>query len=520
MVQSAFLTWAQSAATPLSIPQQDDDFSDLACIAEAIGDCKIVAIGESAHYLYEWNRWRARVFKYLALEHGFTTFVLESALVEGRVVHEYVAGAEHDWDDVARAINNVWGVWAEINDLIRWMRDWNLDPNSPYPLHFYSMDGSGSWAHGRYALDAILAYTRRVDAGLTRDIEQNLVEPIKQISLPNRTDFSAHQYRQVLGHISLLISRLQQGEQHFCTLAKVTQAQEEFAWALRSAEILRDVILAIAQTDADFEVGLREYWNVRDVSMAQSLRWIYEREGCDQGMVICAHNTHLQHYPVRTQRATSMGTYYRQRHGKESMLLIGSANERSVKDDPPRPDSNQATYAQVGLDCYFLDLRNAPAMGPARDWLAVERPDRSNLRYQPVCTGEAWDCLIFHRTVRHATVDRPPFMSSPPEPIPTRDWKSLAGRYHVYGFLAAKNTLDIDFIDGTLITSGEDDTSGELFPPYRCALDYCADGRFRWQAYPTILQLWEEAGEPKVIIETPGGARYRGERVGPLPSLD
>ena len=107
----------------MSISRRDGDYDDLRFIADVIGNKRVITVGESAHYLREWNRWRVRLFKYLALEHGFSTFVLESALVEGRLVYDYVAGVDCDWDDVAAAINNVWGVWAEINDLVRWMRE-------------------------------------------------------------------------------------------------------------------------------------------------------------------------------------------------------------------------------------------------------------------------------------------------------------------------------------------------------------------------------------------------------------
>ena len=82
------------------------------------------------------------------------------------MVHDYVAGAEVEWDEVARAINNVWGVWGEINDLIRWMRDWNLQPQRPRELRFYPMDGSGNWTHARHAYRAVHDFAARVDAGL------------------------------------------------------------------------------------------------------------------------------------------------------------------------------------------------------------------------------------------------------------------------------------------------------------------------------------------------------------------
>lgn len=505
----AFIEWAREHAITLSIPRQDDDYDDLQALLPMVGEHRMVAVGESAHYLHEWNRWRARLFKYLALEHGFTTFVLESALVEGRLVHEYVAGADHHPDDVAAAINNVWGVWGEINELIRWMRDWNADPDRPYPLVFYGMDGTGSWAHARYAYRAVHDFASRVDQALADDIQRDFEQPSQDITFANRSQVSRSAFQTLIGSAGLLVSRLQQ--------MRLTYAEsctsDDYDWALRSAQILRDVYLALAQTDADFDIGFRQYWNVRDVSMTESLQWIRDREGATAGMVIGAHNTHLQRHPVRAQRATSMGSYFSDQFGREDMLLIGATSERSLKGEPPIPESNQAVYAQIGPDCCLLDLRTVRSDSAAAVWLDVERPDRSNLRYQPVCAGRAWDCLLFHRTLSTATVERPAFLQSP-RGEPDSDLHRYEGRYIIYGFLAAVNTLDVYCEAGALCTDGQDDTSGEVFPPYRAEMHYCEDGRFRWTVWPSILEFHDTEGGIGVSVETPGGSVYHGQRVG------
>lgn len=167
-------------------------------------------MGESAHYLHEWNRWRARLFKYLAIEHGFTTFVLESALVEGRLVHDYVAGADCDWDDVAAAINNVWGVWAEINDLVRWMRAWNANPDRPRDLRFYGMDGTGNWGHARFVYGAVHDYASRVDQALADDIARDFEQAVEDVTVVTRASVSASRFRELIGAASLVLSRIEQ----------------------------------------------------------------------------------------------------------------------------------------------------------------------------------------------------------------------------------------------------------------------------------------------------------------------
>ena len=507
---TAFIDWARAHAVPLSIPRQDDNYDDLAFIPDVIGGARVVAVGESAHYLHQWNRWRTRLFKYLAKEHGFTTFVLECGLVEGRLVHDYVAGADYDWDDVARSINNVWGVWTELNDLIRWMRAWNADPARPRELRFYGMDGTGNWMHPRHAYDAVHAFASTVDPSLAHDMAKGIGQMVADITLENRVNIPQPIFTGLIGAAALVVSRIEQARLAYTAAS----SPDDYDWALRGAQILRDVIQALAQTEADFDIGVRQLWNVRDVSMAASLAWIREREGWDAGLVIGAHNTHLQLYPVRVQQATSFGSYYTARFGRKDTLFIGAASERSLKGEPPIPESNQAAYSQVGPDCYFLDLRGAPGDGPVADWLAVERPDRSNLRYQPVCPGAAWDCLLFHRTLTTGEVERPGYLHSAPAEQPFDDLATFNGRYIILGFLAAINTFDVCLEGDTLFTDGQDDTSGEVFPPYKVPLHYCTDGKFRWLAWPSILEFHQDSDSVTVTITTPGGAVYHGKRIG------
>lgn len=506
----AFVSWARRQLIPLSIPRADDDYEDMLFLDSVVANKRIVAFGESHHYLHEWNRWRARLFKYLAKHHGFSTFVLESGLVEGRLLHDYVAGRNIEWKAVVAAITNAWGVWAELNDLIRWMRLWNTNPERPFELRFYCMDGTGNWYHAQHAYQAVHDYARRIDPALADDISCDFGHAVNEINFDNRHEISASQWKDLIGAATVLVNRLEQSCVAYCNAS----TKDEFDWILRSAQILRDVLLNFCQTESDFDIGLRQFWNVRDASMAESLRWIVDREGPDARMVLAAANTHLQLYPVRVQRATSMGSYYVSRFGRDETLFIGATSDTSVKGEPPIPECNQAVYDQVGPDCFFLDLRGAPANGPVAEWLNEERPDRVNMRYQPVCPGEAWDCLLFHRTLHTAEVELPAYLQSSQVGLSQREMDSVCGRYVILGFLSATNTLDV-FRDGdNLVTSGWDDTSGELFPPYLAAFHKCSDGRFRWEIWPGIVKFLagDWYGDVGIEIEMPGMGTYYGKR--------
>ena len=507
----AFVEWAKHEAIDLTMSEKFDDLDALGFLDETVGDTRVVAMGESAHYLHEWNLIRTRLFQYLVLNHGFTTFVLESGLVEGRVIHDYVAGADISWDDVVNAVTNGWGVWGEIQEMIRWMRDYNDTAAPDRKLRFYGTDGSGNWSHIRHVYTAVAAYASEVDDAFARDVVRDFEAAARDITFEQRGQIDATTWRGLIAKCGLLVSRMEQSRIEFIAASST----DAYDWALRYACILRDQILNMAQTDPDFAIGFRSFWNIRDAAMADQLEWIIRREGPGARIVIGAHNTHLQQVPVRVQKATSMGSYLASRIGRDNILFIGAASAMSVKGDPPQGGSNQAAYEQVGPDCFFLDLRRAPARGPVADWLRTERMDRSNLRYQPVAPGRAWDCLIFHRTLSIADVALPKSLHVGRGTDDPSQFDDYVGRYILIGFLAAPTTLDISRDGDTLYADGHADTSGELFPPFKTPLHASDDGRFLWPNWPAVLEFRGEGRTDRISLTMPGMGIYEGARAEP-----
>ena len=502
-----FVEWARAAAVPVTIPAVDESFDDLEFLSGVIGDQRVIAVGETAHYLHEWNRFRARLFKYLVATRDFDTFVLESGLVEGRNIHEYVAGGDVDWDTVVTSVTNAWGVWDELQDLIKWMRAYNQDPGRSRTLKFYCMDGTGNWFHARHAWDMVAAFARDTDPALA-DHVMAIEEAVGYINFERRHEWDETTWKALIADTVLIVNRIERN-----LLAYVeTTSRDDYQWALRSAEILRDVVVMLAQCEIDFDLGFKTFWNVRDASMARSLQWILEREGPRARAVVGSHNVHLQLCPVRVNKATSMGSYLANRIGREKILLIGTACAYTAKGDEPVPESCAAAYEQIGIERFFLDLREAPS-GAVSDWLNTERPARHNLRYSPATPGQAWDCLLFSRAVRIADVALAPSqVLGRANPDPSR-FDRLGGRYVIMGFLAARNTLDISREGDHLYASGNEDTSGELFPPYRCEIFEAEDGSFVWDDWPARMAFESDGDRMRISISMPGMGVYYGERV-------
>ncbi|MGH2887976.1 MAG: erythromycin esterase family protein, partial [Solirubrobacteraceae bacterium] len=71
------------AVRPLATLDPDAPLDDLDWLGEAVGDARVVAIGESAHYSREFLLLRHRLLRYLVERHGFGAYALESGFPEG-----------------------------------------------------------------------------------------------------------------------------------------------------------------------------------------------------------------------------------------------------------------------------------------------------------------------------------------------------------------------------------------------------------------------------------------------------
>jgi erythromycin esterase len=71
------------AVIPLGTADPVGPLDDLEWLDQAIGDSRVVAIGESAHYNREFFQLRHRLLRYLVERHGFSAYAVESGFVEG-----------------------------------------------------------------------------------------------------------------------------------------------------------------------------------------------------------------------------------------------------------------------------------------------------------------------------------------------------------------------------------------------------------------------------------------------------
>ncbi|MES1260778.1 MAG: erythromycin esterase family protein [Acidobacteriota bacterium] len=168
-----------------------------------------------------------------------------------------------------------------------------------------------------------------------------------------------------------IVTHLESGREAYRTKSAATK---EIDWAVQNAR----VVLQCMQMRADTVS--------RDASMAENIQWILGHSP-NAKMVVWAHNGHVATNSVGGYR--SMGAALRSALD-EQMVIYGFAfnqgSFQAVEPDKglrsftvgPSPEGSlDAALAAAEIPLFALDLRQAPASGPAADWLRQPHPARS-----------------------------------------------------------------------------------------------------------------------------------------------
>ncbi len=156
------------AVLPLRTLDPSGPLDDLAWLDQAIGDSRVVAIGEAAHYNREFFQLRHRLLRYLAERHGFRAHAIESGFVEGQLTDNWVRGGEDQLVRVmASGMTSLMGLWTQMRAQLEWMRQHNR--TAARPVGFYGIDLPGSMVSLLPGLDAVFGYLAEADPGFRAD---------------------------------------------------------------------------------------------------------------------------------------------------------------------------------------------------------------------------------------------------------------------------------------------------------------------------------------------------------------
>lgn len=408
--EQSFIAWASDHMTPIHALDPVDTSSDLAAIAAAIGDARVVTLSEAYHNSGEIMRLHDRVIRYLVAEHGFNTVVAETSLPESRAIHDYVLGGPSVENLWWNGINTMYGEWREGRALIEGLRQHNLE-NPDMLVRYYGIDIAGFYRDWRPPFKQVTDYLDLVDPDYAASLKAIVLPIIKIMG-----DDARPRYLDVLdsrqrAELTLALNRLVERFDERADDYRAASEGEEFEWARQSAIAfqLADNYYHNYEQQTRGKSAKFAGLNGREVAMSRNIAWVLGQRQ-DARVIVINHIIHTKTesmYQGETWgHLTPMGAFLKQKLG-DDLYSIGLAyadgqfwdDWQSLDGREPKPvapaaeNGIETTLANVAAGDFFLDFRSAP--DTARDWLDTITTIREvNEEYINVRPSE-WDGIIF-----------------------------------------------------------------------------------------------------------------------------
>lgn len=286
-------TLAACARVIRTIDPDDENYDDLAPFADAVGDARIVQLGESSHGSGTDFKAKVRLVKFLHDRLGFDVLVWESGL---HAMGEANAGFRAGLDPVAAAQRGVFTIWsaaAEVKPLFVYAQ---ASQAGPRPLEMAGFDCQFT-ARGA---DQELAAALRAFVGKLR-------EPALRAAAQDDAEAALAAYAKVAKHTAASTD-LRDGQAAIDRLlaARRRRAFErahgprEVGFMAQALESLR-VFMGLAFDTLPGRPGALSaqfkdptgFFNRREAQNARNLRWLIEEGYPRRKLIVWAHNVHL-----------------------------------------------------------------------------------------------------------------------------------------------------------------------------------------------------------------------------------
>lgn len=401
--------WLQANAHPIrSLSIADRDFSDLQPLKAAIGDARVVLLGEQTHGDGTTFMAKARLVAFLHQEMGFDVLAWESGLFDVAQTWRQVQAGE---DVLAASKRSIYFVWVRSEQVLPVLDYVASTQGTARPLEMAGVDNQFS---GTISDDSMHILTEQFAWRI-------------ESAVPDDPEWPAA--RETLRELASGL--------HYAT--KPTAAEQ--TRLLRLLDVLRRDALARSFTDRDAkfwqqvlvstDAHARATWaqppnhftpaglDARDAQMGRNLVWLANMWYPGRKIIVWAASAHIARevqdlrvesggYPYRNSYAVRMGGTAHQvlRDDMYSIgFTAGTGTHALYHLEPqnleaPRPGSMEAHFAQAGLQNAFVDLR-APAAGG--EWLRDVAARPFGYIYHRGNWGKVFDGMIYTHLMTPST---------------------------------------------------------------------------------------------------------------------
>ena len=409
---------SKHAVRPIRTLDPDGPLDDLEWLDNVVGKARVVALGESSHYIAENIQLRHRLTRYLVERHGFGAYAMETGFTEGWLVHDWVRTGEGSLSQaMASGVTSLMGLWTQLRAQLQWMREHNRS------VEFYGTDLGGSVVSLLPSLDAVTAYLAKADPDF--DLNPRIRETATAFAIPSA--FSIPEGLAAYGELTpetrdALTAGLAEltarvTSRHLDYVRKTTV--DDYERALRSLREAVTIDMGLRHLVRGEQLGML---TVRDATSTETVEWLLRRH---DRIVLGAHNGHVQRSPGTlpgtppgVPPATPMGLRLADRLGEDYVVIgvtMGSGQtlmegpefyegKLFMDLEPPKPDSIDGLMAASHDGPFGVDLRRLSPDDAAKVRAAPQQ--RLGTQYFDVNALDAYNAVVHLPHVRGAEPDR------------------------------------------------------------------------------------------------------------------
>ncbi|GAA4391100.1 erythromycin esterase family protein [Hymenobacter koreensis] len=388
--------------------------ADLDPLLHAIGDARVVLLGEASHGTHEYYTWRAATTKRLVQEKGFQFIAVEGDWPDCFEVNMAIKQPQDQRpaSELLQTFNRwptwMWGNW-EIAALVDWLRQHNAGQESSRKVGFYGLDVYSLWE----SLEQIMQY-----AGTKGEAAAQAAQRAYRCFEPYSAD--PQEYAQAVAFVKEdcedeVVTMLRELKRRLPATGpdglgpEIDFATEQNALVAVNAERYYKAMLR----------GGGSSWNVRDRHMMETLERLLELHGPDSKAIVWEHNTHIgdaRYTDMAADGMVNVGQLARQQLGREEVYSVGFGSyQGSViaakawgapieKMPVPEARSNSweaLLHTQIGRNALLFsnEIRQLPALKEHIGHRAigvVYRPERERFgNYVPTVVPERYDAFMY-----------------------------------------------------------------------------------------------------------------------------
>ena len=383
-----------------SIDPADTDFSDLSGLRTAIGDARIVLLGEQTHGEGSTFQAKTRVVKFLHEQMGFEVLAFESGLYDCARIWENVEAGGDVSKEVVGSLFYMYATSVQTQDLFHYVQG-QLHGRHPLIMAGFESQHTGEKAKELLFVDLERFLRLRYPAAIDGEWSA-----FKTISL---STFASRNYRPTDEERTRFFAKLSGLKQLVATDSLVhdslTSSPGFWYRVLASIE---------SQTTRYWQMVKGNEVSVRDLQMAQNLIWLAEKAYPGKKIIVWAHNAHIaksisgltvgsQPAPSGPEAFVPMGATIHHYFGNRAYCIGFSGAEGTYMNyvdgqiltvEPKPAGSIEGMLSATGDPYAFVDYHRAPRL--------LKRPQQATMSDYIDANGiwpDTFDGLFFIKKI-------------------------------------------------------------------------------------------------------------------------